>query len=331
VLVQLSKMLGASRQLAWLRLLGAVLLTVAIFLIEAREGRDWSDVGLFAIAAVACLTLFAFALALAEQGTKFERWQSGLSICGFFVAGVALVELAQVLGANDSPGSGAIFWITALIAIGAAYASIIYDSPVHILIAALAAITSFFAFLDFIGTDLEGNEVRNIFAGFWIVYWFGAYAMRTYTPRPLVDHSHYIVLSGGLAGIIAGTLGAGQSIPGELLGASVGPASRSNGWEFFLLFVSVALIGYTFWQDHRASAYLGIIGLYAFLLINGSGDLAGWPVILLIVGLAALIASLFGPRLGGLIKQVPSPPAEPPVGQGPQPPPTGYRPPPPGK
>jgi hypothetical protein len=155
--------------------------------------------------------------------------------------------------------------------------------------------------------------VRDILAGMWVAFWIVAYGMRAYRPDLDRMHSHYLVVVGGLTGIVAGTIGAGT---GGFLGPISGTFSidsKSNGWEAFLLVVSLLLIMYTAWQEYRATAYAGLYGLITFVVVTGSGGgIGGWPLLLTIVGAIALVASLFGPQLKDRMPPASSPPAQPP-------------------
>ena len=130
--------------------------------------------------------------------------------------------------------------------------------------------------------------------------------------KPDLDrlHGDYLVLVGGLAGITAGTIGA-QATGGaafSLITGGEGQAS-ANGWELFLLSVSILLIYYTSWQGYRATAYLGLYGLISFALVTARGSgIGGWPLILVIAGLIAIGASLAGRRTAAPRTGEPRPP-----------------------
>ncbi len=78
-----------------------------------------------------------------------------------------------------------------------------------------------------------------------------------------------------------------------------GPAS-SLLWEIVLLVVSLLAVGYGSRVGARGPAYVGGIGLAVFLVLAGSdvndatpeGKIAGWPLVLVIVGVVAFAVSL---------------------------------------
>ncbi len=316
-------MLRDSRRLDWLRLIGAVVVAVGIFLLVERQQGDWAPFVLFLFAAIPCVALYVIAFATAKPGDALERWQTGLMIAAVALALAALRALAAVFGADDSPGAGATFWVTALVVGATALIAVQYRSPVHTLIAALTGIVSFFALLTWTDADLDYTDVRDILAGFTAVYWIAAYLLLIYRREAGEGHADYLILVGGITGIVSGSIGAGTSasVVGSLLPA-VGFEASSRGWEFLLLGVALLSIGYTLWQGYRGSAYVGAIGLFAFLVLNREGGVGGWPLWLTLIGAAMVVVSLFGKEIGakpGRTGQQPTPPSPPPPSAPPPP------------
>jgi hypothetical protein len=88
-------------------------------------------------------------------------------------------------------------------------------------------------------------------------------------------------------------------------------AKPTELWNVFILIVSLALIAYGARAPSRGPSYVGAIGLATFVgltganvvaLANGHNDdrekLAGWPLLLLLLGIAGLVASFLLPREG---------------------------------
>jgi hypothetical protein len=108
---------------------------------------------------------------------------------------------------------------------------------------------------------------------------------------------------------------------GGALGASALPGGvpkPGQGWNVFLLVVSLVLIAYSSRSATRGPGYVGAVGLFGFIGLTGldlvnringgdSGGVVGWPLILLIGG-AILAAAGFvlrpdalgGPGAGGV-------------------------------
>jgi hypothetical protein len=99
----------------------------------------------------------------------------------------------------------------------------------------------------------------------------------------------------------------------------------TEGWNVYLLVISLALIAYGVRAIVRGPSYVGAFGFGVFILLTGfdlvsalSGDdtngAGGWPLILLIVGALTLVGGFIGPRIQN------APPPPPPAPPGPQPP-----------
>jgi hypothetical protein len=108
-----------------------------------------------------------------------------------------------------------------------------------------------------------------------------------------------IVTGAAVSAVLAGSL----SFPNVFLHSRFLPvpgASSSLLWEIALLVVSLLAVGYGSRVGARGPAYVGGIGLAIFLVLAGSdlndstpeGRIAGWPLILVIVGVVAFAVSL---------------------------------------
>jgi hypothetical protein len=105
-----------------------------------------------------------------------------------------------------------------------------------------------------------------------------------------------------LAGALSFAAAAGAASPA--LGSSLaGDAPKpGQGWNLFLLVISLVLIAYGSRAATRGPAYVGALGLTLFILLTGAdlvsrlngdagGGVVGWPLILLIVGAVAMVLS----------------------------------------
>jgi hypothetical protein len=117
----------------------------------------------------------------------------------------------------------------------------------------------------------------------------------------------------GLAAVLAAILSlavAAQSIIGvggsTASGLPGGVPKPGQGWNVFLLVVSLLLIGYSSRGATRGPGYVGAVGLLGFIGLTGldlvnrltgaeAGGVVGWPLILLIGG-AILLALGFALR-----------------------------------
>lgn len=100
-------------------------------------------------------------------------------------------------------------------------------------------------------------------------------------------------------------------------------AEASWFWDSYLLVVSALLVVGAAWLGTRGPAYVGTIGLLFFIVIAGldldsddpEASIVGWPLLLVVLGLAALAVSVLGARRHGdggpsatVVAQPPPPP-----------------------
>jgi hypothetical protein len=109
-----------------------------------------------------------------------------------------------------------------------------------------------------------------------------------------------IVTGAAASAVIAGSLSVPKVFALDNPFVSVSGPESSLFWEIVLLVVSLLAVGYASRFAARGTAYVGGIGLGVFLLLAGSdvndatpkGDLVGWPLVLVVVGALAFVASL---------------------------------------
>ncbi len=85
---------------------------------------------------------------------------------------------------------------------------------------------------------------------------------------------------------------------------------QTKGWDIYLLIVSLGLVWLGARSRNRGPGYVGAVGLLIFLISvmtqltrveSGHGQshsLLGWPLILVVLGLAALLAPMLSARRG---------------------------------
>jgi hypothetical protein len=113
------------------------------------------------------------------------------------------------------------------------------------------------------------------------------------------------VIVGSFVGVFAGIVAVGERSGGQVPSS---PFARSAsglqhfGWDLYLLVLSLALVWIGSRARLRGPAYVGGIGLLAFVISAGAqitrieagkaptADLLGWPLALLVVGVAGLAA-----------------------------------------
>ena len=236
-----------------------------------------------------------------------EGWQIVFLIIGSLLAGLLMAQLIFLLGADDLNARLHQVLIGLAVA-GAAYAaSFLRHVPVLALVGGLGALWAWIFLwdkileIDSIGT---GRALLLIFAALMLA---AAFALRR-MDRP--QASDFITVA-GITALTAGLL----SLSG--LADQFNPVAEDDEtqptelWNVFILVLSLALIAYGARAPSRGPSYVGAVGLASFVgltganvvaLANGNFDdrekLAGWPLLLLFLGLAALAVSFFLPREG---------------------------------
>jgi hypothetical protein len=281
---------------------GAVPLALAAIVIELRM-RQWSLGPRFAVVAlIAGLILTMAWLAQLENETP-RVYHSTLLVAGLLPLALALVLLAEVLGAARPPGSGGIAWTFAVEAGIAAAAARRANSAVCTLIAAVAAGVALEAFVTFVFKPHGLGTFRAMLLVLTLAYGAGALRLRDGRPR----HSVQLVNASGLASlavaltfvtaVISALASVGAGIGAIVPLAGLAFAHVGFGWKLYLLAVGLGLISYAAADREPGPAYIGVAVLVAFVLFAGlpgagAGSLVGWPLFLLIIGAAGLAVGL---------------------------------------
>jgi hypothetical protein len=290
----------------WLRLLGGLLFGAGAVVLALRKSGDWSDWAIFLVFLVAVVVLYGVALAGSRGLVELHGWESAFYAFAILLLPITLLALVGAID-NDADGSLNSFWIFALSAAVAAFTALRRGALWQMLIAGLYATGSWIALWSKIfGDDFTTNKARWLLIVFAAILLVGAAALARAARPPAAD----LVTAAGVAAVLAGALAAVVQFRG-LTGTGIpfgGGGLRVNeGWNIFLLVVSVGLIAYGTRSVTRGPAYVGGLGFAIFIGVVG-GDLvgrlngdaankvAGWPLVLLIVGALALIASFVLPR-----------------------------------
>jgi len=320
----------------WLRLLGGVLLAAGCIVLYIRKFQPWADFPLFLVALVPFVVLYglgwlgglrdraaaragagpgAGAAAPAGEGpgatagamARPEGWQIVFLILGALLAGVVMAQLILLLGADDLEGSGHQALIAGAVAAAAYAASFLRRVPALALIGGVAALWAWLSLWDkIIGIEDSISTARALLLIFAVLMLAAAFALRTMDWAQAAD----FISVAGVAAIIAGILSISSFAQG-LSPVSDSDAKPTEVWNVFILVVSLALIAYGARAPSRGPSYVGAIGLVAFVGLTGSNlvalasghsddreKLAGWPLLLVLLGIAGLVASFFMPREG---------------------------------
>ena len=291
---------------------GAVPLAVAAFVIELRM-TQWALGPRFAVVLLIASLLLTMGWLAPLEGDSPRAYHSTLLVTGLLPMALALVLLAELLGATRPPGSGGAFWTAAVESGLAAAAARHARSAVCTLIAALAAILAVEEFVVWAFQPHGAGTFRAILMLLALVLAAGAVRLRD-RQRP---HAVQLVNAAGLTALLIGVNLASTLVLAEAL-RSAGtfrllPARHvAFGWELFLLAAGFGLVAYAGVDRERGPAFVGAAVLGLFIVLAGlqhgtHGSLVGWPLFLLVIGGAGLAI--------GLRPREPLPPPPPMPGQ----------------
>jgi hypothetical protein len=324
----------------WLKLAGGMMFGAGVIVLLARKGTEWSDWAIFAALLIGALILLGLAVARRAPG-ELGGWRTGFLVFGTLLLLSALLQLVNA--ANGNPGKALnLAWTFGLAGAVAAVTSLALRANVQMLVAALFGLVAWLALWSKILTNPSGDTVRWLLIVLAAIYVVLAVVLSR-TRRPQASD---LITVAGLAAVLAAVfslavaaqsiIGAGGSTASSLPG---GVPKPGQGWNVFLLVVSLLLIGYSSRGATRGPGYVGAVGLLGFIGLTGldlvnrlkgaeAGGVVGWPLILLIGGaiLLALGFVLSPEALGG--RGGPSVPGQPPLDQWRQQPPPGAGPPP---
>jgi hypothetical protein len=278
---------------------GAVPLAVAAFVIELRM-TQWALGPRFAVVFLIAVLLLTMGWLAPLEESAPRAYHSTLLVSGLLPMALALVLLAELLGASRPPGSGGLFWAAAVEVILAVAAARRARSAMCTLIAALAAIICVEEFVAWVFQPHGQGTFRAILVLLVVVFASGAIRLRE-RQRP---HAVQMVNAAGLATLLIGLNLASALLLGETLRASGSYAAVFGaspqvafGWKLFLLAVGFGLIAYAGVDRERGPAFIGVAVLAVFVGLTGfptssHGSLVGWPLFLLLIGAVGLAIGL---------------------------------------
>jgi hypothetical protein len=287
----------------WLRMIGGLLFALAAVILFLRKTDDWDAFPLLLLVGIPCVLLFGIGALAALGAGAVERWHAVLMVTGVLLSGLAFGQLWDTVGVDtDSNEFG--FLSFASFAALAAFGAFRVGAAYQALLAAVAGIGAWLFLWDMILDDPSAGGFRWLLIVLCAAYAAAAVALRS-ADAPQAPE---MVTAAGITGVAVGTIGIFDEA-GGVLGLVFGaPGGGGEGqgfvWDLFLVLFSLGLVAYGAIAVHRGPAYVGFIGLFAFVVIQGGevnalleGDepdssFAGWPLALLLIGGAALAAGL---------------------------------------
>jgi hypothetical protein len=281
----------------WLRLVGGVMLGAGALVLLIRKQNDWSDWATFFALLIPSAVLFGLAI---PPRTRWglQGWQAAFLVFATLLLLAALLQLVQA--ANGNPQNDLnLLWTFGVTGAVAVATSIGLRAPFQMLLGAVALLVAWLALWSKILDNPSGDTVRWLLLVLAAIYLGVAVALARQRRPQAAD----LITVAGVAAVLAGALSfaaaAQSSVGSQLSGTAPKPG---QGWNLFLLVVSLTLIAYGSRASTRGPAYVGAAGLLGFIALTGidlvsrlkgdeAGGVVGWPLILLVGGVLALVLS----------------------------------------
>ena len=273
---------------------GAVLFTAGIALEELRLDDVLPNGVHVLIVAVSAALILGLGLQARLEGGRPAAYQSVLLVCGLLLFEGALLELANLLGADFADGfpAGAFVW-TSLVLFGVAlHPAVRRHSAVCAMVAGIALGVAILAAANWIfGADSQ-TAYRWLLLVLALAYTLASLALRGSSPR----HAELMVITAGLATLAIALVASA----GAVFGAFAGFDGSSEGflpgfWEFVVLAAGCGLIAYGAVDHVPGAAWLGLAHLVAFIAAASAGaddTLRWWPALLLVLGAGVMAIGL---------------------------------------
>ena len=220
-----------------------------------------------------------------------------LLLGGLLLSYLAVVRLSQILGANGTLGSpGQVFWITALFAGAALALWRARGLAVLVLLAAIAVAVAVFAFVVWVFSP-DGVQTFRWISLLLILGFIGAHLV----VRDRMRREGVLLIDA--AGLVAFLLAYSLAI--DLIDAISPLAAAAGfsphvpaGWALVCFAAGFGLVAFSALEREPGPGFLGVgvllvtVGITAFSGIQNGPSLVGWPLILLVLGLAGLAFGL---------------------------------------
>jgi hypothetical protein len=323
-----------------LRVTGATLFAAGAFALFVRKSSQdqWAAFPKLLILAIPCVLLYGLGVGAIRIGRVDEAtaeaaappWRAVAVVLGLVLIPFTLFQLVDMLG-GDPDKSGHNAWVFAVAAGAGAYAAFAHGIRWGALFAGLAAIVSWIALWDAI-VEPSATALRWLFLIIGLALAAAAFRIDREGRREGPE----LVTAAGVAGLAAGIVGlltlVTQLVAGAVASAfgadpDLSGTQQRQEWDAYLLVLALVLIWYGNRAAWRGPVYVGGLALLAFIISVGSeitalfsgdgatGDLVGWPLLLLVVGGAGLLAGLYGG--GGATRSQEPEPAPPPTAPAP--------------
>jgi len=300
---------------------GALVLGVAVLMINVRMNAKWDSGVLLVIDALAAALVGGMGLLASLEGPAPRPYHSLLLLVGLALVAASLYRLAQVLG-TDHPlsASGTVTWIGLVLVAAAVYSAWWANSAASSLVAGIAGTVTLLSFVKWAFDPSGVSPFRYLLLLVLAATALVAVSWRDRRRR----HAVAAVDVSGVAalGLALTFIAVPVAVPAVSLAGRMGAGGPGFGWALVLLSAGCGLIAYAAVDREPGPAYLGVLVLVAAVATIGrpdpsGGSLLGWPIVLALVGAGGVAL--------GLRPRLPLPPA--PDAGAPEAPPTPLAPP----
>ena len=239
---------------------GAVLFTAGIALEELRLNDALPNgIHLLIVAASAALIL-GLGLQARLEGGRPAAYQSVLLVSGLLLLEGALLELAEILGADFFDGfpAGALVWTSLLLSGAALYPAVRRNLAICGMVAGIALAASILAVPNWLfGADSQ-TFYRWLLLALAIAYVLAALALRGGSPR----HAQLMIITAGLGTLAIAVVASVGAVAGAVIGFGGGgdEGFLPGFWELIVLAAGCGLIAYGAVDHVPGAAWLGEIG-----------------------------------------------------------------------
>jgi hypothetical protein len=269
---------------------GAVLLATGLALFELR--LDVAPAVHVLVLGLPALLILGLGVQAPTEGGRPPAYQSVLLVSGLLLLAVALLRLADLIGADFDDGipSGTVVW-TGLVEAGVAgWIAARRQSAICALISAVAGAVALLAALEWV-FDSSFGTARWLLLLAAIVLVLVSLVLRAGRPR----HAELLVDAAGVA-ILAIAV---QALVPVLIALFVPFVSAPDEplptfWELVVLVAGCGLVAFGAVDRSPGPAWLGVLNLVAFIGLVGGGreTLEWWPLALLVLGAATMAAGM---------------------------------------
>jgi hypothetical protein len=276
---------------------GAVPFAVAITLINLRMDGVWDDGVFLAINAVAAALIYGMGVLAETEGGAPRAYQSTLLVAGIALVFLVLLRLVDVLDIDNS--SRNFVWTGVLLTSAAAWPSWRRNSGICALIAAITGGATSLYFVDWVFDPSGVGTFRWILLLLMLGFVGMSVMLRDWRHR----HSVQLINAAGLAALGLAFTFSSETVGSAVISSSTGGSSTVQtglsvgwGWQLVILVAGCALIAYSGVDREWGPAYVGFAVLVSFVVISArpphGASLKWWPIILLVIGGAAIAAGL---------------------------------------